>query len=59
MIRKTALALLLAAAGVSAHAALSAGDTAFTLAVPEPNNYAMLLAGLGLMGAIALRRTRH
>ncbi|WP_434514347.1 PEP-CTERM sorting domain-containing protein [Dechloromonas sp. ARDL1] len=30
MIRKTALALLLAAAGVNAHAALSAGDIAFT-----------------------------
>ena len=30
MIRKTALALLLAASGVSAHAALSAGDIAFT-----------------------------
>ncbi|UCV21364.1 PEP-CTERM sorting domain-containing protein [Ferribacterium limneticum] len=30
MIRKTALALLLAAAGINAHAALSAGDIAFT-----------------------------
>lgn len=30
MLRKTALALLLAAAGINAHAALSAGDIAFT-----------------------------
>ncbi len=30
--------------------------TAFTPAVPEPKNYAMLLAGLGLMGFIARRR---
>lgn len=30
--------------------------TAFTLAVPEPKNYAMLLAGLGVMGFIARRR---
>lgn len=31
--------------------------TAFTVtAVPEPNNYAMLLAGLGLIGFIARRR---
>lgn len=33
--------------------------TAFSVtAVPEPKNYAMLLAGLGLMGFIALRRSR-
>ena len=29
-----------------------------TAAVPEPENYAMFLAGLGLMGVIASRRTR-
>lgn len=28
----------------------------FTTAVPEPETYAMLLAGLGLMGAVARRR---
>jgi len=27
-------------------------------AVPEPENYAMLLAGLGVMGAIAMRRNK-
>jgi hypothetical protein len=26
--------------------------------VPEPESYAMLLAGLGLMGTIALRRKK-
>ncbi|MDE1547356.1 PEP-CTERM sorting domain-containing protein [Dechloromonas agitata] len=30
----------------------------FTAAVPEPGQYAMLLAGLGLMGGIARRRSR-
>jgi hypothetical protein len=29
----------------------------FTAAVPEPENYAMLLAGLGLMGVVARRRS--
>jgi hypothetical protein len=28
-------------------------------AVPEPETYAMLLAGLGLMGFVARRRKQH
>ncbi|MEW5789131.1 MAG: PEP-CTERM sorting domain-containing protein [Pseudomonadota bacterium] len=31
-------------------------DTAFTAAVPEPETYAMMLAGLGLLGVAARRR---
>lgn len=30
-----------------------------TLPVPEPESYAMLLAGLGVMGAIAVRRNKR
>jgi hypothetical protein len=33
------------------------GDVNVTPAVPEPETYAMLLAGLGLIGTIARRRT--
>jgi hypothetical protein len=34
----------------------SPGFTSFAAAVPEPETYAMLLAGLGLMGAVARRK---
>ena len=34
----------------------SPGYTSFAAAVPEPETYAMLLAGLGLMGAVARRK---
>ena len=38
--------------------AANAPSFAPTLPVPEPESFAMLLAGLGLMGTIARRRTR-
>jgi len=34
------------------------GSNTFTTSVPEPETYAMLLAGLGLMGFVARRRRR-
>jgi hypothetical protein len=34
-------------------------DNVSVTAVPEPESYAMLLAGLGLMGAIARRRKQN
>ena len=36
----------------------SLGSASITAAVPEPETYAMFLAGLGLMGAAARRRAR-
>lgn len=32
--------------------------TVYTTAVPEPESYAMLLAGLGVMAALARRRRK-
>jgi hypothetical protein len=37
---------------------LSGGSSVIYAAVPEPESYAMLLAGLGLMGLIARRRAK-
>jgi hypothetical protein len=34
-------------------------NNATVTAVPEPESYAMLLAGLGLMGAIARRKAKQ
>jgi len=42
--------------GQQAVFSVSGGYTGVTAAVPEPATYAMLLAGLGLVGAIARRR---
>jgi len=36
----------------------SNGDLAFTAAVPEPGEWAFMMAGLGLVGMIARRRAR-
>lgn len=44
------------ATGVSGGAYLAAVSVA---AVPEPETYALLLAGLGLMGTVARRRSRN
>jgi hypothetical protein len=37
---------------------LKLNDFPITAAVPEPETYAMMLAGLGLMGAVARRRSK-
>lgn len=39
--------------------ASGAGSISYTAAVPEPESYAMFLAGLGLMGLLARRRSKH
>lgn len=38
---------------------LKVDDIKITLSVPEPETYAMLLAGLGLLGAVAKRRKQR
>jgi hypothetical protein len=52
--------------GLSSSASLATGgpETYFVLGatvspVPEPESYAMMLAGLGLMGFIARRKTKN
>ncbi|MBK9347554.1 MAG: PEP-CTERM sorting domain-containing protein [Burkholderiales bacterium] len=42
--------------GFASAGGASYGGNIGVTAVPEPETYAMLLAGLGLMGAIARRR---
>ena len=48
--------LTFSAAGLSDSLGGSLDNVSVTTAVPEPETYAMMLAGLGLMGAIARRR---
>ena len=45
--------------GVSVGAAYSGSISVAAAPVPEPESYAMLLAGLGVMGAIAVRRNKR
>ncbi|MBL8488741.1 MAG: FxDxF family PEP-CTERM protein [Rhodocyclaceae bacterium] len=51
--------LSFAAAGASDSYGGSLDSVALTVAVPEPETYAMMLAGLGLMGAVARRRRQQ
>ena len=44
--------------GSAGGAYIGAISASAVTAVPEPENYAMLLAGLGVMGAIAIRRNK-
>ncbi|MCZ4313861.1 FxDxF family PEP-CTERM protein [Comamonadaceae bacterium G21597-S1] len=44
--------------GVSLGAAYSGALSVAAAPIPEPESYAMLLAGLGVMGAIAVRRNK-
>ena len=48
--------LLFYASGRSDSVGGSLDNVSVTTAVPEPESYALMLAGLGLMGAIARRR---
>jgi hypothetical protein len=43
---------------VAANSAIEIGSPGSIAAVPEPESYAMLLAGLGIIGAIARKRQR-
>lgn len=56
-IRQLSLSFSSAQDGLTGIAGMSAGGSAEQLTpVPEPETYAMLLAGLGLVGAVARRR---
>jgi hypothetical protein len=51
--------LVVSGTGVTGGSASYGGNiVALAAPVPEPESYAMLLAGLGVMGAIALRRNK-
>ena len=52
------LILLVAGATNGSVGGLYTGAISVTAPVPEPESYAMLLAGLGVMGAIAIRRNK-
>jgi hypothetical protein len=54
----TAPALAYAFNDASGYQSMTTTFGAQVVTVPEPESYAMLLAGLGLMGFIARRRTQ-
>ena len=49
----------LTVSGIAAAGGASYGGNIVATPVPEPESYAMLLAGLGVMGAIAVRRNKR